>query len=396
MVLKAIKARIYPNQTQRKQLLVNFGCVRFVWNQMLNMQIERHKNNKDAKYQNHFAMNNMLKTMKLEYPWLKQAESTSLQVANRDLDDAFKRFFNKKLKNGFPRFKRKKYAQSYTSKAVQNNIQVLDNHHIKLPKLGVVKYRTGREITGKIKAVTLRINSQGQYYLSVLTESENQTFKKTGKVIGLDLGLSDLIITSDGIKYNTVRFDKDMQAKLRLHERKLARRLHKAKVEIAFDKHEKVLFPRTKLTQFPRYQAERKTVAKLKNKVTNQRLDYLHKITTKLVKDYDVIVVEKLNTNGMLKNHHLSRSIANAAWSKLVSLLDYKCKWYGKQLIVVDPKNTSRICSNCGKKNYDFDKLTQQEWLNTREWNCPNCQTHHDRDVNAAKNILARGLKTLA
>lgn len=396
MVLKAIKARIYPNQTQRKQLLVNFGCVRFVWNQMLNMQIERHKNNQDAKYQNHFAMNNMLKAMKLEYPWLKQAESTSLQVANRDLDDAFKRFFNKKLKNGFPRSKRKKYAQSYTSKAVQNNIQVLDNHHIKLPKLGVVKYRTGREITGKIKAVTLRINSQGQYYLSVLTESENQTFKKTGKVIGLDLGLSDLIITSDGIKYNTVRFDKDMQAKLRLHERKLARRLHKAKVEIAFDKHEKVLFPRTKLTQFPRYQAERKTVAKLKNKVTNQRLDYLHKITTKLVKDYDVIVVEKLNTNGMLKNHHLSRSIANAAWSKLVSLLDYKCKWYGKQLIVVDPKNTSRICSNCGKKNYDFDKLTQQEWLNTREWNCPNCQTHHDRDVNAAKNILARGLKTLA
>lgn len=395
MVLKAIKARIYPNQTQKEQLLVNFGCVRFVWNQMLNMQIERHKNNKDAKYQNHFAMNNMLKAMKLEYPWLKQAESTSLQVANRDLDDAFKRFFNKKLKNGFPRFKRKKYAQSYTSKAVKNNIQVLDNHHIKLPKLGVVKYRTGRKITGKIKAVTFRINSQGQYYLSVLTESENQTFKKTGKVIGLDLGLSDLIITSDGIKHDTIRFDKDMQAKLRLHERKLARRLHKAKVEIAFDKHEKVLFPRTKLTQFPRYQAERKTVAKLKNKVANQRLDYLHKITTKLVKDYDVIVVEKLNTNGMLKNHHLSRSIANAAWYKLVSLLDYKCKWYGKQLIIVDPKNTSRICSNCGKKNHDFDKLTQQEWLNIREWNCPNCQTHHDRDVNAAKNILARGLKTL-
>lgn len=396
MVLKAIKARIYPNQTQKEQLLVNFGCVRFVWNQMLNMQIERHKNNKDAKYQNHFAMNNMLKAMKLEYPWLKQAESTSLQVVNRDLDDAFKRFFNKKLRNGFPRFKRKKYAQAYTSKAIQNNIQVLDHHHIKLPKLGVVKYRTGRKITGKIKAVTLRINSQGQYYISVLTESENQTFKKTGKVIGLDLGLSDLIITSDGIKHDTIRFDKDMQAKLRLHERKLARRLHKAKVEIAFDRHEKVLFSRTKLTQFPRYQAERKTVAKLKNRVANQRLDYLHKITTKLVKDYDVIVVEKLNTNGMLKNHHLSRSIVNAAWSKLVSLLDYKCTWYGKQLIIVDPKNTSRICSNCGKKNHNFDKLTQQEWLDTREWGCPNCQTHHDRDVNAAKNILARGLKTLA
>ena len=181
MVLKAIKARIYPNQTQKEQLLVNFGCVRFVWNQMLNMQIERHKNNKDAKYQNHFAMNNMLKAMKLEYPWLKQAESTSLQVVNRDLDDAFKRFFNKKLRNGFPRFKRQKYAQAYTSKAIQNNIQVLDHHHIKLPKLGVVKYRTGRKITGKIKAVTLRINSQGQYYISILTESENQTLKRQEK-----------------------------------------------------------------------------------------------------------------------------------------------------------------------------------------------------------------------
>src|SRR5699024_647977 len=127
MVLKAIKARIYPNQTQRKQLLVNFGCVRFVWNQMLNMQIERHKNNKDAKYQNHFAMNNMLKAKKLEYPWLYQAESNSMQVSNSELDDALNRFFKKKLRNSFTRFNLKKYAQSYTSKAVQNNTQVLNN-----------------------------------------------------------------------------------------------------------------------------------------------------------------------------------------------------------------------------------------------------------------------------
>ena len=397
MVLKVFKLRLYPNKTQRTQMHVNFGCVRFVWNQMLNMHIERYKNNKQARFQNAFAMNNMLRAMKLEFPWLKQAESTSLQMANRDLDDAFQRFFNPSLQNGFPKFKSKKNAtQSYTSKFVNNNIQVVDNHHIKLPKLGLVYFRGGRILNGKIKAVTVRVNSRNQYEASVLVENENQVFEKTKKVVGIDLGLRNLSITSDGQKGDILKTSDKLNKKLRIWERKKSRRYENAKKAIAFDKHEKALFPRTELTQFLRYQQARRTVAKIKKQIANRRKDNLHKLTTKLVKQYDVIVVENLSVKNMMKNHHLSASIANAAWGTLVSQLKYKCAWYGKQLIIVDPKNTSRICHECKQKNHEFDNLTQNEWLNTREWDCPNYHTHLDRDVNAAKNILARGLETLA
>ena len=397
MVLKAFKLRLYPNKIQRNQIHVNFGCVRFIWNQMLNMQIERYKNNKQARFQNAFAMNNMLKAMKLEYPWLKQADSISLQNTNRDLDDAFQRFFNPKLKNGFPKFKSKKNAnQSYTTKRVGNNIQIADRHHLKLPKLGLVYFRAGRLPRGKIKSVTIRINSQNQYEASILVESENQAFNKTGKVVGIDLGLKDLIITSDGHKESIFRIDEETNHKLKIWERKKSRRYENAKKAIAFDKHDKVLFPRTELTQFSRYQQARRAVAKIKKQIANSRKDNLHKLTTKLVKQYDVIVVENLSVKNMMKNHHLSASIANASWGILVSQLKYKCAWYGKQLIIVDPKNTSRVCHECKQKNHEFDNLTQNEWLNTREWTCPNCHAHLDRDINASKNILAKGLATLA
>ena len=328
MVLKAFKLRLYPNKTQRNQIHVNFGCARFVWNQMLNKHIERYKNNKKARFQNAFAMNNMLKAMKLEFPWLKQAESTSLQMSNRDLEDAFQRFFNPSLQNGFPKFKSKKNAnQSYTSKFVNNNIQVVDNHHIKLPKLGLVYFRGGRILNGKIKAVTVRVNSRNQYEASVLVESENQTFKKTKKSIGIDLGLKNLTITSDGQKEDILKVDDKLNKQLKIWECKKSRRYENAKKAMAFDKHEKVLFPRTELTQFPRYQQAKRTVAKIKKKIANRRKDNLHKLTTKLVKEYDVIVVENLNVKNMMKNHHLSASIANASWGTLVSQLKYKCEW---------------------------------------------------------------------
>lgn len=396
MVFKAFKLRLYPNKAQRNQIHVNFGCVRFVWNQMLNMHIERYKNNKKALFQNAFAMNNMLKAMKLEFPWLKQAESTSLQVSNRDLDDAFQRFFDPSLQNRFPRFKSKKNAnQSYTSKFVNNNIRIVDNHHIKLPRLGLMYFRGGRILEGKIKAVTISVNSRNQYEASVLVENENQVFKKTKKVVGIDLGLKNLSIISDGQKEDILKISNKLNKKLKIWERKKSRRLENAKKAMAFDEHEKVLFPRTELTQFPRYQQAKRTAAKIKKKIANRRKDNLHKLTTKLVKEYDVIVVENLSVKNMMKNHHLSASIANASWGTLVNQLKYKCEWYGKQLIIVDPKNTSRICHKCKQKNHEFDNLTQNEWLNIREWDCPNCNAHLDRDVNAAKNILARGLETL-
>ena len=236
MVLKAVKMRIYPNSAQRNQLWQTFGCVRFVWNQMLNMQIERRKNNPEAKFVNAFGMNNLLKQLKVEYPWLKQAESTALQSANRNLADAFQRFF--KGQNKFPRFKSRKYSQSYNSKYVNGNIKVLDCHHIKLPKLGIVYFRAGRLPMGKIKNVTVRLNVAGQYYITVLVESENQTLPKTSKYIGGDLGLKSLLNLSDGCKEPINHFEDKYHKKLYRWEKLRSRRFLKAQQEIAWDKSE--------------------------------------------------------------------------------------------------------------------------------------------------------------
>lgn len=394
-ILKAFKMRIYPNATQRELITNTFGCARFVWNQMLGMQQARYTNNKHARTLNAFAMNIVLTQLKREKTWLKQVDSTALTAVNDDLWDAYQRFFNKKLPNGFPRFKSKRYAQSYTAKCVSNNIKVIDNHRLKLPKLGQMQYRCGHQITGKIKRATIRINSQGQYYASILCECENQTLPKTSKNVGIDLGLKNLAITSDGDTFDVAMIAPKLERKLRVWERKMARRRINAKKEIAWDKHEHSDYYRS-LLDFPRYQQARRTVAKIKAKITQKRLDNLHKLTITLVKKYDVIVVEKLNVKGMMQNHNLARAIANSAWAKLVELLKYKCDWYGKQLIVVDPKNTSRICSTCGNKNAHFSELTTNEWLNVREWTCTTCQAHHDRDVNASINILKLGLSQKA
>uniref|UniRef100_UPI0022E48442 transposase n=1 Tax=Ligilactobacillus ruminis TaxID=1623 RepID=UPI0022E48442 len=223
-----------------------------------------------------------------------QAESTSLQRVNRDLDDAFQRFFNPDLQNGFPRLKSKKNTnQSYTSKFVNNNIRIVDEHHIKLPKLGLVYFKAGRILNGKIRAVTVRVNSRKQYQASILVESENQTFKKTKKSVGIDLGLKSLTITSDGQKEDILKVDDGLNKQLRIWERKKSRRYENAK---------KV-----------------RTVAKLKRHIAERRRDNLHKLTTRLVKDYDTIVVENLSVKNMMKNHHLSAAIANASWGTLIS-----------------------------------------------------------------------------
>lgn len=391
MVLKAFKMRIYPNQIQKIHLKQTFGCARFVWNQMLDMQTKRYLNNPKAPYLNNYAMNNLLPQLKREYPWLKEAESTALQSVNRDLNDAFKRLFKKQ--NQRPNFKSKRYSQSYTSKYVNNNILIVDEHHIKLPKLGIVAFRAGRIPVGKIKAVTVRKNVVGQYYIAVLAECASQTLTKTRKVVGGDLGLKALLNLSDGGKEPLVRYDKVLTNKLHVWERKAARRRRLAEKEIAWDHHDKAIAPRT-LSNFKNYQKARIQVAKIKQKIANQRLDQIQKYTTQLVRQYDLIVLEKLNIKGLLKNHKLARVISNATWSKLVSTLAYKCEWYGKQFLQVNPAYTSQICSYCDNNNQRLG-LSKSEWLAVREWDCPKCQAHLDRDTNAARNILASGLATL-
>lgn len=384
MAHKGIKLRIYPNQEQQLQIKLNFGYNRFVWNQMLHMMIERYENNPQAKFLNTYGLNNLLPALKREYPWLKDAESTSLQATNKDLIEAYNKFF--KERKGFPKFKSRKFPkQSYQSKCNNQSIRQLASRYIQIPKLGVMKFKAGMEIPKQIQSVTVKQYPTGKYYAILLARCENQAFEKTNKQVGLDMGITDLITTSDEAKYPTIRFDKLLAEKKHYWEKRLARRRLQAQKEIIWDKHNKVPNPRS-LTDFANVQKAKRMVAKYNEKIANQRNNYLHKLTTQLVRAHDVIVIEDLKTKNLLRNHSLSRSIANQSWRKTRQMLTYKCAWYGKRLIVVNPYKTSQICSHCG---YDDGK----HLLAVRYWTCPECQSHHDRDINAAKNIVNRGLE---
>lgn len=377
MTLKGIKLRIYPNREQQLKIKLNFGYNRFAWNQMLNMMIERYRNNPEAPFLNAFALNNLLPALKTEYPWLKEAESTSLQATNHDLVEAYRKFF--RAHRGFPKFKSRKFPkQSYTSRS---GSRLMDTNHIKLPKLGIVRFKSGQKLTGKIKNVTIRLSSTGKFYAVLLVDTDIQELPKTNNTVGIDMGVADLMITSDGIKYPTIRFDKILSKKKHYWEKRLARRRLQAQREIAWDRHNKVLNPR-ELSDFKNYLKAKHMVAKYNEKIANQRNNYLHNLSKQLVEQYDLIKIEDLKTKNLLHNHKLARAIANQSWRELRSQLEYKCAWYGKQLVTVNPRKTSQICSNCG---FDDGKHT----LDVREWTCPKCGISHDRDINAAKNILS-------
>ena len=378
MVLKGIKLRIYPNKEQQTSIKLNFGYNRFVWNQMLGMLQERYANNPKLPFPSAFTLDVLLPTMKLEYPWLKDAESHSLQITCKNLADAYKVFF--KNHKGFPKFKSKKYPkQSYQT----NSTIKLKHNRVKSPRLGYMKFKGSSKKLNeiiKIKTGTIKLTPAGRYYLVLIVECENQTLRKTGSSVGIDMGLADLMITSDGVKYPTVRFDKILSKKKHYWEKRLARRRIQAQKEIAWDKHNKVLNPR-ELSNFKNYQKAKLMVANYNEKIANQRSNYLHLLSKRLVEQYDVIKIEDLKTKNLLKNHTLARAIANASWRELRRQLEYKCLWYGKQLVTVNPRKTSQICSSCG---FDDGKHT----LDIRQWTCPNCHAEHDRDINAARNIL--------
>ena len=383
-VLKGIKLRLYPNQHQADLLWQMFGNSRFVWNQMLAMAKERYHNNPSSHFVNEYGMNYLLKPLKLEFPFLKQSDSTSFLVVNHNLAQAFKMVF--KHQGGYPRFKsRRAIRQSYTGRSL---CRVIAKRRIKLPKLGSIRTSKTSRIAGlKIKRYTVSYDPTGRYYLSLQVETPApQILPKTGKTVGLDVGIADLAISSDGTKYKTFNA-KWLEKQATQWQSKCSRRRHRAEVAVRQWNHNHKTI-KEELTDYQNWQQARMQKARYQQKIANRRKDYLHKLTTKLVKQYDVIVIEDLKTKNLQHNHHLAKVIANASWYEFRTMLEYKCAWYGKRLITIKPNYTSQICSDCGYHS-------GPKPLAIREWTCPQCGAHHDRDINAAVNILHKGLKAV-
>ena len=383
LIKKGVKLRLYPNSYQQSQLLQMFGNERFVWNNMLSMAIERYQNNPKSIFIDEYGMNYLLKPLKQEYPFLKNSDATSLQVVNHNLAQAFKMLFQHK--GGYPHFKsRKMIKQSYTGR---NGCRIEAKRRMKLPKIGSIRTSKTTHLIGcNIKRYTVTYESTGRYYLSLQVETEINQLPKTGSAVGIDVGLADLAITSDGQKYSA--FDAYWAEKqAQIWQSKFSKRKYRAMVAVRQWNHNHK-DSQMELSDYQNWQRARIQKARYQKKIVDKRKDYLHKVTTDLVKKYDVIVVEDLNTKNLQKDHHLAKAIANASWYQFRTMLQYKCQWYGKQLIIVSPKQTSQICSSCGY-------CSGPKPLEIREWACLNCGTHHDRDINAAVNILNKGLKAV-
>lgn len=365
---KSTKIRIYPNKAQKQFIEETLGHKRFVWNQLLSMSIERYKNNPDLPRLNTFAYNNLLPTLKMEYPFLKDVDSRALQLVSRDLNQAYLNFFKGR---GFPKFKAKKKDKGYTS---TSTCRQLDKHHLKLAKLGVVKARNPYQISGVIQSFTVTKTRTNKYFCSITYKCESQALPKTEKTIGLDFGVSDLVIGSeDDLRFESRQYTHYENQAIKW-DRKLKRRQRLAKAQ------------NKNLDECKNVERARLMRAQYYEKIANCRRDYLHKISKYLVETYDTIVIEDLKVSNLMKKHRLAHSIANQSWRELRLMLEYKCAMYGKELIVVNPTNTSQICSSCGQKG-------SKKPLVIRSWICESCGDFHDRDVNAAKNIKQLGLE---
>ena len=295
---------------------------------------------------------------KTDFPWLKEANSQSLHVALINLETAYNKFFKKQAK--FPKFKKKSNHQSFQ---VPQFFKIDKQLHLPKMKDGI-DIVISRKLEGVPKSVTISKTPTDKYFASILMEVPKKSKSKTGKTIGIDLGITDFIVTSDGEKVRNPNFSRNLKSKLAKAQKHLSRK--------------------TKGSN--RYKRQRKKVAKIHEKITNSRKDFQHKLSHRLISDYDLISLESLAVKNMVKNHKLAYSISDSSWSSFVSMLEYKAEWYGKEIRKIDRwYPSSKTCHKC---DYIIDKLP----LSVRKWQCPRCGENHDRDINVAKNIHRQGL----
>ena len=362
-MFKSYKYKLQPNEEQIILLNKHFGSIRFTYNYFLNERKKEYETNKNTLnyYDNAKSLTELKKQE--EYSWLKEINSQSLQYSLKCLDGAYQNFF--KFKKGFPKFKSKKSKSSFS---VPQSVNLI-NGKLVIPKFKEpIDMVLHRSFNGGIKSCTISKTTTNEFFVSFLVETEHKKLEKTGKTIGIDLGIKDFVITSEGYKYKNNRYTKTYAKSLKKVQQHLSSKKKGSKL----------------------YEKQRLKVAKLHKKITNSRLDNLHKVSTDLIKKYDVIVLEDLNIKGMIKNHKLSKHIADASWSKFIELLTYKAEWNDRQIVKIDRFfPSSKTCNCCGYINQNLK-------LDVREWTCSSCNIELDRDLNASINILNEGYKIIS